>query len=447
MTNAQNVFSRRHWPCLLFIVLGLLTGFSLHAQDDAKEPAAELEGPQTVSKLRLIIDGYEWIWDEAAAAPYPSPRNEEGKSPGRLKPQTVCRLIGVAPGQTFPYGELEALGLRREKEITATQLFFNIQITVLPGQSNPSRVTLFVEIKSGFSLRPFFGPIFAGLGDMSFDGNLTIVSGSLGANHASFTFGQGNSNAGPFWWQTQADYANSLLETGPLWHELGLSAYAGSAWLPLSPWVGLRAWKEIGPGSVLPAEWGMRASVNIMKNDSAEYGSWILSCGAMASCIFLSYSPEWILCIQPDVRANFKARYGSLTMAVQGSLAGQTVSTIQKYSLCLAGDPTRAVRGGYATVDEAFADRAAFFNAELRLADLLVVPVWFTRIDIQPYVYFDFAAAGHLADASLFDRELWAAGGGIRLQFDVPVFICLDLCYGWSDQGLPAFSFSISPGF
>jgi hypothetical protein len=415
------------------------------ADDEAEAP--EYRGELTISRIRVVIDGFTWIQTSAGGEFRPAADNPDGLRLSTTRPETIMGLIGIDIGQRYAQAELQSLCAWREKQLSDSNEFFNNSIAVLPSTSDPARCTLVVDVKMGFTLRPSAGLAFASLTDLNIDGNFLVMGAGVGFNNDSFTIGHGIPQAGPFWWQATAGYQNGAL--GGVWppsHTASLSGSLGSAWLPMSPWLNALVWGRWSPQGSPVAPWALSVTPHLSHSDKLKDGDLELGYGMQVLCPLAFYAPDWQLVAQPEIRLVLKPALGPVELAVQGSFAWSNRSSIDEISLNLA-TPDRAVRGGFASTEDALADRLLMGNAELRLK-AINFPFWiFESVGIWPYAYLDMAATSRAAEPDWFGTRHLAYGGGLRLWLGIPVMLGFSFSYGWSEKGLGAFSFAVSTGY
>jgi hypothetical protein len=422
----------------LAMAMALLAGIA-GAQSDENEDG--YAGPVRIARIKIGIDGYSYLWAEGDSGPTASPDNPAGMAVPRTRPSTIMALIGIKPGDSFSQKGLDELVARRQKELSATNVFFTNRITVLPVRGDPALRSLRIDLRVGFPWRPSGGAAFASLGNANADGNLLTWTAALGYNYDAFAIGRGSSYAGPLWWSAGLSYSNNLLGGARAEHSLGSCLALGSAWLPLSPYLTAEGWSTWSLDSPTPFSYGFKATPGFSWSKTIGEGSRSLTLGAKGRCPVIFANPDFIPVWQPELRLQARPSLGPATIALQGGL--DLTSARSAVSPLVA-----PVRGGFADPERPTMDRYALADAELRLNQGIIhFPCFITTVDLMPYGYFDVAAGSDLGSDRFFSDAIYAYGAGLRLRFGVPVMVCFDVSYGWSNEGLGLFSFSVSEGF
>jgi hypothetical protein len=442
MRTTRPALGNKRFALATIALLSVSLAFAQTARDaEGEVEEAEYLGKVAISRIKISIDDYLYIWERDSKGPQASPDNPPDSKAPKTRPETVMGLIGIKPGDVFDQKALDDLVETRQRQLSETNVFFSNRITILPVRSDPELRSLRVDVRVGFPWRPFGGAAFAALGNENADGNLLTWGAALGYNYDAFSLGWGNRKAGPFWWSAGLSYSNNLLSGQSPTHTLGANAALGSAWLPFSPCLGAEAWATYSAQAGAVSQTGIKFTPSVSWSKTIGKGDFALALGAYALCSVPMESPAFLPIWQPEARVQIRPVLGPVTLAFQLG-AGMTSARSEDFPM------VPFVRGGFADAESLRMDRYAQFNAELRLNQgTISFPFFITTMDLMPYGYFDFATGSDLGDGGAPAASVFAGGFGLRLLLGIPVMVGFDFAYGWSDEGLGIFSFAIGTGY
>jgi hypothetical protein len=414
--------------------------------------AAGADNLISVNKVRIVIGGDTYVWKERSEVP--------AKVPGALvDPDTVISFLSFAPGDRVTPESLEAKARRAESRLVSSTYFYNATCLIVPPRENPQMRTVLVTVTEGFRYR-FGGGNAYGMFGMD----------DIAGRRASFRLFGGYNLVGGYLRHEQlwrrpivmglaAMYRSSALTGSPLgdYRSFEATATAGYRlhpdWLLAVDSTALHARHTRVADPFVPGFVGSPSQSTFILSPRLLYAFRTdlnpIASGTQALFQANLHLPDGGGAAQVSwlVRLAGKYRFWpkhSLNLQLAAGGASGPLPLLQRFDLY--STPDFAIRAGRPP-EALVAENIALCNAEYRLsfARFFVAP--FFNVQIDGFLYSDLGLAAASGQSIRSGPLQDAYGGGLRLNFDSPVFAYFSFSYGTDRFGNPRFVFTGTSGF
>jgi hypothetical protein len=394
----------------------------------SRDPAFAAE----IAWMRLLLpDSAPLTWRVGQAAP----ARPEGFP---LEPSAVFSYTALRPGLNLDDPELDVRARRFQRTLEECGRFTRAAVYVVQaGPEGESRgVVAEVEPRGvpGFS----GGAVYAGLELPLVGGRRAALNINAGANQNGVSYRDDALFGLPAVFDASLMYANNLMESEPLSiHRLEARIGAGPRLGPLgSLTAGTRAVLYTRNGA---PETPLLALDAAFSGTLLGIGRPILDSSWKASA---SYYPQ-SGAVKASALGSFRAKSapgsgpGTIGITLTGG-AGWSSGGLEDCELFDLGQGALAIRGPDG--EAARAERFVLGGAEADFQAIRVVSSGILRIDAGPFAFAEAARTESLGSRAV----LFGAGGGIRLYFNPPVSVRMDLGFAAGLDGSGAFLFSVT---
>ncbi len=415
--------------------------------DGAETARSAPDSTVTVLKVRMIVGDIRYDWKDAESIP----ERAEG---GFTAPATIASFLGIAPGDSMSASALERRRAAAQFRLNDSGFFFNAEIFAVPAASVPGGVVVTVRVTEGFLWRFGGGEYFGYIGQDNVSGERKSWRAVAGYNLNGISWTDDCVRGSPFTYRIGAFYSNAL-GTDVLDYHLFEADLSGG--VRLSPDFQLFLSSPVHYYELVT---GHAAALELCP-DTRDGAIWLPGLGAAWEAS--ARSPKARAVVKAEtflslpvgfgggVYSTAEGRLSAVLSAIDGPGIALSLSCggawpvsrgLPAYALYdLSEDPLHSVRSGYRP-EELLASRFALINAEIRLPlpPLRLSPLF--SVVFAPFLFADAAIAGQPEDSANDDFE--AAGAGIRIVFDNPIFACFAFSYGWNPEGAGRFVFAAS---
>ncbi|HBG36483.1 MAG: POTRA domain-containing protein [Spirochaetota bacterium] len=401
----------------------------------------------TISKIRIIIQNAEYVWDEERGLELIS------EGPSYISPYTIMTYSNLVPGKKMNQKMLEQEISRTQLRLQDSGLFYSVSVHIVPPRKNPHLRTIVITVSEGFLHRFSAGNAYGMYGLEGLGGERASVRVYAGWNLFSLKYTHeniGNKNYIIGLSATSKDFFPSMLDKGK---QNSVSAYSLEIGKYLTSDIAVLLFSNfsflncienfsdtyIHYGPLIRVHryeyfpfrfsWEMETAAfwYMNQNSLKMESSWNFS-KALFSHFFESNKRE-----QSLIFSNLLSfGYGS-----------ETIDSFMAFDLFDTAD--KSVRSGYKK-DTLLCSAYFLFSSELRWNFLsLKIPPAFVCIN-QIFIYSDFAVLKNIENKNeLFCAD--AFGAGFRLLFDNPIFAYFTFSGGANHKGELRFVFSATAGF
>lgn len=431
--------TKRIAPALAAIVLAL--GAAPASAQEAQVPTVQAapDGLVAISKVRIVVEETVYEWSD----PDSFPEKEGDLSSCR----TVASFLGFAPGQRLRPEELDLLAALAAKRLMESGYYFDAQAAVLPARLYPERRTVLVTVKEGFRWRFGGGSIFAMAGQENFRGERKSWAAVLGWNADALSYADGLAFGLPLELGASIRYGNCLDGRFADYHEAGAALSARYRPHPdLSLGAGVdaayRDYLDSSSASLsaFSAEDGVDAlaSIGLEFSPVLPYEGASLDLSAKAGAVLAAGTEAFPFLGKASAALSLGAGPFRARLRLEGSWSrAEGLGLPLRLLSSLSSDSGLRVRSGYPSA-ELLSDRFGKATLELALKGPAIDLPPIFHIAFDPFLFCDAAYAGR--GEAIAPRLVDAAGLGITIGFESPVFVWLDIAYGWNLEGRGALS-------
>ena len=397
----------------------------------------QTEETLTISAIKYVIGDERGVWKENSAP-------DKTENPV-ISVETVLSYTGLKPGKRISAQGFEREILHTKKRLEGSGLFYGVEVYAAPPARYPDRRTVVIKVQPGMRYRYMGGPAFASFGMLALGGGRNALYLDAGYNRGRISYTDANVSGKPYIASVEALYANAALDRpfDKAEHKASFSVGAGCRINPdvtfktrLSQNVRTAAddtgnrdtqwWTSVSPS----LSWDFRSEKFIEGNCTGTANVFMPNNAKSADT---GENPSYLVTSENSAEFNFNPLslrqsadlFWALSMLPQGErIAPETFVRI----------PVDGESGESSSW--------AFAKSEI---DLCVYRKSFMQIfQLQgDFVAFhDIAAEAPAGSHPENIRLTPGFGAGIRIRFDVPVFITLNLSYAWDYDGNTRFYIS-----
>ena len=361
--------------------------------------------------------------------------------------ETVFSYTYLKPGMKINLDELEAEIRKMEQRLLSSGLFFTAQVYVVPPKQYPDSRTVMIKLAPGSVDRFGGGLIYAYWKRLALNGGRVDLLLCAGYNQAGIGYGDYNLFGKNLIFSANAGYANpGLGQAYPaFYHEFRADLFFG-----FRPHPDI----EIGVGgefnSVNHTEISPEIPDNLISPGTVNWFAVNPSINAslrgvpeLSACASLGAR---ILFFLPDAPVLFKNEFQASAAYTLGSFkVSESAKFIWAFGPLpyLEKTPLSALLKGPCDYIQGLGDSLFFSSTRADLKIFGINLFNFIPVDFGLFLFFDAGSVcgGGLApDFSIFSL---AYGPGIRVHFDSPVFVNLEVSCGFNPQGLYKINFAV----
>ncbi len=428
-------------------VLAALVAAGAAAQTGAETARSAPDSKVTVLKVRMIVGDIRYDWKDAESIP----ERAEG---GFTAPATIASFLGIAPGDSMSASSLERRRAAAQYRLNDSGFFFNAEVFTVLAASIPGGVVVTVRVTEGFLWRFGGGEYFGYVGQDNVFGERKSWRAIAGYNLNGISWTDDCVRGSPFMYSAGVFYSNALGTDVLDYHLFEADLSAG-----VRPSPDLRLFLK-SPVRYYELVTGLYAALELCP-DTQDGAIWLPGLGAAWEAS--ARSPRARAVVKAETSLSLPVGFGGgVYTTAEGRLSADLSAIggpgialslscggawpvsrgLPAYALYdLSEDPLHSVRSGYRP-EELLASRFALINAEIRLPLPPLRLGSLFSVVFAPFLFTDAAIAGQPEDSANNDFE--AAGAGIRIIFENPVFACFAFSYGWNPEGAGRFVFTAS---
>ncbi len=407
---------------------------------------AETDTSITINRVKIVINGSTYIWETKDEIP--GRQTNEGTAP-----YTVISSLYIWPGQIISEQNLlREIALARHRLIQSVY-FYTVDIDIIPPHKFPEKRTILIKVTDGFAYR-FGGDNLYGYFGME----------NLWGTRKSFRLFAGYNKCGGYFLDQTFLESNTIIGAGAYYKNSGLGVREDEFYEQLQASLTTGIW--LHPDWLISLETvGQRVWYPTQHNaDSREllliprlhgrlycgYDSFplIIDNTIISTLIFQEKGGLPLMTIHPFIQINWTfAENHAFFIKLAAGYSFDRLPLHHKYNLY--DKPNLAVRSGYED-SELRIDAFALASIEYRLTifSFTIPPIF--KIQIQPFLFADFALAGeyrlfeYLNTSELTNFYKDAYGAGLNIIFANPVFLTVSLACGWNNQGQGRFIYAFT---
>lgn len=382
----------------------------------------------TLRRIRLRINDERYLWEDSKLVPE---RSVESTQLGSSAPVTVLSFVDAAPGDRLTVAQLERKVIHAQFRLNKSGFFNTAGVHIVPPREPTEYRTITIMVEDGFRKRFGGGAVFGYIGRVNAAG-LRRYWGI----HAGLT-------------AIQAQYRDELFLGSNTTVELG-AGYTNMSFIGDgggSVHGTFKAGYRIHPDNVVSA--GITLHHLLCSEGASNYlhpmlevsGTGLMSIDDSSSLILpyslslwnlMSFGKEMPI-LGFSSEAGLRGRYGHLDTFLHIALQGASSTLPDHFQQDFSQSTGMSVRGAYSK-EELSASSYVWVGAKASHVLTQVVFPPLIRINIAPMVF----AEAALIDPSGFMHQGYlreAAGIGLVLCFDRPVFVRAELTAGVNRRG------------
>ncbi|MFH1825574.1 MAG: hypothetical protein ABH873_10205 [Candidatus Firestonebacteria bacterium] len=404
----------------------------------------------SISKIKLIIEEKEYVWDEKDKIP------EKGEE-DITSPFTIISFLNIFPGQKISLLELEKEVKTAKNRLINSGFFYKVNVVIIPPREKLDYRTILIKTKEGFLYRFGGGKIYGMFGMDNLDGKRKSFKVFLGTNPTGIEFIDESFLESHFLMGAKAHCFN-IFDSPVANYQLFKASFLSGYFIHSDIFLGLdfflKCMKILEISSNITPEFlGGLERNDIVISPNFSFKSYEET--SLAQFEFnINGRVNFILPLKESeskisyiVRGAAKMKFSeehSVNLQVSTGGANETLPYMEKFNLYDTQDIS--IRGGYNALD-LLVDRFLLINTEWRfcLAKFFVPPFFNTRI--EGFIYLDNGWIGKIGEEKYLTNYYDGYGPGIRLLFDNPVFAYFSFSYGTNLSGQTRFIFTGTAGF